>query len=342
VRGGRGTVRAGLRAAALLGAALVAAACEGDQRILDARGPAAQQIATLWWLMLAFAVLTSVLFSLALLVAVMRSRRRAAGAEVPEVSGRVLVWAGGVAFPAVLLFVTLIYSYLLSRDVYPPRAFEGEPLTIEVVGHMFWWEVRYPELGVVTANEFHIPAGQHVRFRVSAADVIHSFWIPQLQGKIDMIPGRTHEWWVHADSTGVFRGQCAEYCGIGHALMALWVTAAAPADFDGWLEARRTPAPLVLGPLAERGRAVFTRSGCAHCHIAPGQTGPAELATVAPTLSDFAERRTIAAGTLTNTPDNLAAWIAEPHRVKLGSRMPPTSLPAEDLQALIAYLHARP
>jgi cytochrome c oxidase subunit II len=318
------------------------AGCEGPQRVLDARGPGAQQIATLWWIMLALAVFAAAAMSALLLFAIFRARRRAAGRAQPEVDGRTLVWAGGVLVPAAMLFTSLIYSYRLSGDVYPPRAAGGEPLTVELIGHRFWWEVRYPAYGVTTANEFRIPVGVPVRFRVTSNDVIHSFWIPQLQGKIDMIPGRTHEWWVRADSAGVFRGQCAEYCGVGHALMALWVTATPEDAFATWITSRAEPSGAEQDEAAQRGLEVFAAARCGHCHAAPGAPVTPELEGVAPTLADLAERRTIAAGTLRNTRENLMAWITDPEAVKPGTRMPPTRLSTEDLEALVSYLGTPP
>jgi cytochrome c oxidase subunit 2 len=325
---------------ALTGAALalLIAGCAGPQRVLDARGPGAAQIATLWWILLALAVVTCVAVTALLLVAISNARRRAAGHDRPETSGRTLVWAGGVVVPGVMLLTSLIYSYRLSDAVYPPRSVAGDPLTIEVIGHRYWWEVRYPAHGVTTANEFLIPVGLPVRLRVTSNDVIHSFWIPQLQGKIDMIPGRTHEWWVSADSAGVFRGQCAEYCGMGHALMALWVTAAPSQAFEAWIAARRGGAVAASPAPDSRGREIFAAAGCGHCHAGPDAPLPSELEGTAPTLADLAGRRTIAAGTLANTRENLIAWIADPQSIKPGARMPPTRLAGDDLEALVAYL----
>jgi cytochrome c oxidase subunit II len=251
-----------------------------------------------------------------------------------------LVWGGGVIVPVLVLFPLLVYSFHVGAEVYPPLGRDADPnvLTIEVIGHQFWWEVRYPQHGVATANEIWMPAGEPVRFVVHAPDVIHSFWIPQLHGKMDMIPGRINELWVRADEPGTFRGQCAEYCGMGHALMAFWVQALPPAEFRAWVERRRIVAPDPPGATIAFGREVFFSAGCGHCHATRGAPLAPQLGTVGPDLTDLAARRTLAAGTLANTREALADWIADPLRIKPGSRMPPTALPPTEMNALLDYL----
>jgi cytochrome c oxidase subunit II len=315
------------------------AGCAGPQRMLDTRGPAAEQIAALWWLVLGLAVITSIVIPALLLLAVSRGRRRAAGADVGEVDGRRLVWIGGAIVPALLLLTTLVASYRLSREIYPPRPAPADALTIDVIAHMFWWQVRYADHDIVTANEFVIPVGRPVRLRLTSGDVIHSFWVPQLHGKMDHIPGRTNELWLRADTAGEFRGQCAEYCGMAHALMALWLRAVEPHEFDAWLERRVQPRPPPTDALAVEGRRVFEAAGCGQCHATPGAPLPPRLAGAGPDLADFGARRSIAAGRLPNTPANLAAWIADPQRLKPGNRMPGTAMPDEQMHALVAYLY---
>lgn len=329
-----------IRLAALAaGIAVAAAGCDGPQRMLDARGPAAQQIATLWWVLLGLATFVCIAIGVLLLIAIQRARRRRGGTHVAEVNGRRLVWICGVAVPLVLLFTALLYSFALSRDVYPPRDMPDEALTVHVTGHQFWWEVRFPQYGVSTANEFHIPTGRPVRLLVESSDVIHSFWLPQLQGKIDMVPGRTHTWWMQADTPGVFRGQCAEFCGLGHALMAFQVTAVPPDRFDAWLNARAPSPSAPLDETARRGRVIFEAADCSDCHSTRDAPLPEELASVAPDLSDFAARSTIAAGRAPNTPEALARFIADPAAMKPGVRMPGTLLGESDMAALITYLY---
>lgn len=324
----------------LLAASVVIAACESPQNVLDPRGPAAERIADLWWVMLWLATAVSVGVAAALLWAVHRSRRRQEGAETREVNGRALVWTGGVIVPVLILIPVLVYSFRVGAQVYPRVETDADALTIEVIGHQFWWEVRYPQHGVATANEIYIPAGERVRFQVSAPDVIHSFWVPQLQGKIDMIPGRFNTVWMQADEPGLFRGQCAEYCGMSHALMAFWVTAVPADEFAAWLEARAAAAPEPADPAVRRGREVFFAAGCTACHSTRGAPLPPGLGTVGPDLTGLASRRTLAAGVLPNTREALARWITDPRAIKPGVRMPPTPLADDEMQALLTYLRS--
>jgi cytochrome c oxidase subunit II len=320
-------------------AALAAAiACAGPQRALDTAGPAAERIATLWWVMLALASAVCVLVTVLLVHASRVSRRRATGEERAEVNGTRLVAGLGVAMPVVVVLGVLVYSHRVGVEVHRVPGDPAGAVLVEVVGHQFWWEARYPELGIATANEIRIPAGRPVRFRLTSPDVIHSFWVPQLHGKIDLVPGRVNTLWVRADRPGRFRGQCAEYCGMSHALMAVWVEALGPEPWEAWVRARTTPAPEPDVPGAARGREVFFQAGCGECHATRGAPLAPELGTPGPDLADLATRRTLAAGTLPNNPGALGGWITDPQRRKPGNRMPPTLLAAEDLQALVTYL----
>jgi cytochrome c oxidase subunit 2 len=187
----------------------------------------------------------------------------------------------------------------------------------------------------MTANELHIPTGRPIVLKVTSRDVIHSFWVPNLQGKRDLIPGYTTALWLQADRTGVFRGQCAEFCGLQHAHMALDVVAESDRDFEGWLDAMRQPGRAPPEPAARRGHDVFMQARCAGCHTIRGTEAAGQTA---PDLTHIATRSTLGAGTLPNTPENLTAWIQDPQRVKPGNQMPPNPLAADDLQALVAYL----
>jgi cytochrome c oxidase subunit II len=315
-----------------------AAGCSGPQRMLDPKGPYAEQIAESWWIMFWLAAAVCVLVIVLLAYATLRSRKRARGAEVPEIDGMKLVVGGGIVLPFVVITGLLLYSLPLGDYVRRPIGSPDQALTIDVVGHMFWWEIRYPELGIVTANEVWIPAGRPIRVRLASEDVIHSFWVPELQGKTDMIPGRVNELWLKADRPGAYRGQCAEYCGHAHALMAFWVTALEPDEFEAWAERRRTPQPEPGDPAIARGREIFFAAGCGECHATRGAPLPPGLGSPGPALHDLATRRTLAAGTLENNRGNLAAWILEPQRIKPHNRMPNTLLEGEALQSLLDYL----
>jgi cytochrome c oxidase subunit II len=276
-------------------------------------------------------------------VAVRRGRRRAAveegsGAEPGLLDGRPLVWAGGVVLPLIVVFYLVVETARVGVAAYRPDGASADALIVEVIGHMFWWEVRYPQLRVTTANEIYLPAGEPVQFRVSSPDVIHSFWVPALQGKIDMIPGRLNTLWMQADEPGLYRGVCTEYCGPGHALMAFWLEAMPRAEFDAWVAHRRAGWTEPVDARVRLGRAVFFESQCHLCHAVPGHPLPASFREVGPDLSDFGRRRTLAAGTLPNDPESIAAFIEDPVAIKPGARMPPTRLDSERERALIAYL----
>lgn len=320
--------------------ALMVTACASPQNALDPQGPSAARVEDLWWVFFVMGVGVSVVVSLLLLLAIRRSRQREQGRDSKEINGTALVWIGAGVLTPIILFALLIYSYRIGTEVYPPVDDDSETLTVEVVGHQYWWEVRYPQHGLVSANEVYIPAGRRVRFLVTGRDVIHSFWVPQLQGKIDMIPGHTTRLWVQADEPGRFRGQCAEYCGVSHALMALWVIAVPEDEFTAWLERSRQVQPEPDDEEVRHGREVFFAAGCDMCHATRGAPLPPELEGAGPDLTHLASRSTLAAGTLPNTRGSLAGWIADPKGIKPDARMPPTHLPSEQLRALLTYLES--
>jgi cytochrome c oxidase subunit II len=343
-RGTAGDVRPRRPWAAL--ALLGVTGCTGPQHVMDPAGPAAERIAGLFWVMLAIATAVVVLVVALTAVAVLRGRRRAAaegaagGVEPRAINGAVLVWSLGVALPLAVVMYLVVASARVGVAAYRPPDAPANPLVIEVIGHMFWWEIRYPQFGVTTANEIYMPAGEQVLFHLESPDVIHSFWVPRLQGKMDMIPGRRNSLWMRADEPGLFRGACAEYCGAGHALMAFWVEAMPRAEFEAWLAHRQAPpAPLADAEVA-RGRQVFFETQCHLCHAVPGAPLPEGLGEVGPDLSDFGRRRTIAAGTRPNDAVNLVEWLVDPVGVKPGARMPATEIDEPSMAALVAYLRA--
>jgi cytochrome c oxidase subunit 2 len=275
-----------------------------------------------------------------LLYAVFHSRRSEGGAADPSEGRRMTMAVGGaVAATVGILFVLLIGNVSASRGL--ASLSTPDALTIEVVGHQWWWEVHYvdpvPSRHLVTDNEVHIPVGRPVVLKLTSRDVIHSFWAPNLHGKRDLIPGHTIALGFQADKSGVFRGQCAEFCGHQHALMAFLIIAEPPHQFDTWLEQQRQRAAQPADERQQRGQEVFLSSSCIMCHSIRGTPAGGR---VAPDLTHLASRRTLAAGTLPNTPGHLAGWIVDPQHIKPGNKMPPTSFHANDLQALIAYLES--
>jgi cytochrome c oxidase subunit II len=245
----------------------------------------------------------------------------------------------GVGVSAVILFAVTAWTMVTIANVGPP--FHGKPaFTIEVTGHQWWWQVNYlsdrPSRTFETANEIHIPVGEPIRVELKSDDVIHSFWVPALAGKTDMIPGQTNVTWLEADKPGVYRGQCAEFCGAQHAHMAFVVVASSPADFKAWWneQLRDAPAPTSAPAVADENAFI---QKCGVCHTVLGT--PAH-GVVGPNLSHLMERRTLAAGVLSNNIGNLAGWISDPQAIKPGSEMPQPELTPAKLQRIVAFLKA--
>lgn len=318
------------RAALVLLPLLLVAGCRGDrvQSSLHPSGPAAEAVARLWWVLLAILGIYSVAVFALTLVAIFR---RQADEPTSSGGGRAFILVGGVILPAIILVPLLIYSVSATAAL---RMRDGG-LTIRVVGHRWWWEVEYPEQNIVTANEIYIPVGEPVRLEMTASDVIHSFWVPQLHGKTDMLPDHVTVSWLQADRPGVYRGQCAEYCGTQHAHMAFEVIALPPEEFVAWLARNTATRREPLAPAARTGEQAFFQHGCAVCHAIQGTLA---VGRAGPDLTLIGARKTLAAATLPNTGENLLAWIIDPQAFKPGVKMPPTHAPVEDLELIVAYL----
>ena len=304
------------------------------QSIIHPAGVQASQISQLWWLMFWVCAVVWSAVAVAAIVAIFRGRRGTSSASDAQL-GRSVAVAGGIS--VIALLGLLFQSVVTGRALDTLRS--PDALRNQVTGNQWWWDVQYdnalPSLRVTTANEIHIPVGKAVRFDLLSTDVIHSLWIPSLQGKIDLVPGRLNELWLRADEAGVYRGQCAEFCGLQHAKMALVVVAEPPDDFERWLAANRMPAAAPATSEQQRGKDVFERGPCAMCHAIAGTSAGGRSG---PDLTHIASRSTIGAGTLPNTKGHLAGWIADPQQIKPGNRMPPTGLTGEELQAVLAYL----
>ena len=288
------------------------------QSTLSPRGPAATEITELSWVLFAGGGAIFLLVIVALVLAA-RGRRWMAGEK--------FIVAAGVAFPVVVLSALLVYVYLIGERLHAEPAPE---VRIEITGEQWWWRVRYLDatgkLEFETANEIRIPARRAVELTLRSADVIHSFWVPALAGKIDMIPGRANRLVVTAAGEGTYRGQCAEFCGGPHALMALHVVAQSADDFLIWKKNQMRP--------AASGHALFS-ARCAACHSVIGTDA---AGTRGPDLTHVAGRLFIAAGTLPNTPGNMAGWLADSQHAKPGNLMPSMRLSAAELQSLSAYM----
>ena len=270
-----------------------------------------------------------------------RHRREAAGLQGQPPPDADRKWRTGLIVftgaTALILAGLTIATWLTDRAL--AKAEQDSPVEIEVIGHQWWWEVRYddpiPSRMVRTANELHLPVGRNARITLKSNDVIHSLWVPNLAGKQDLIPGRIADLVLHPERTGVFRAQCAEFCGLQHAKMALDVTVESEADFGRWKAAQLRPPPVPTGGGALAGYSLFQSRQCSSCH-AIARTPASGM--VAPDLSHVASRRTIAAGTLPTTHANLAVWIDDPQAVKPGNNMPEVPLTPAELRAVTAYL----
>jgi cytochrome c oxidase subunit II len=304
---------------------------------LDPQGPVAESMAALWWFMLALGLVVFVVVTVVLLVGLFRKRTlpdpRSAGPASYRL-GRMIV-AGGVVLPVVVVSAVFAATVFAMRDVArdpPPDA-----LIVELVGHRWWWEVRYPAEGVVTANEIHIPVGRPVAFKLTSADVIHSFWAPALGGKMDLLPDGVNTLVLEADVPGVHRTECAEFCGLHHALMELSVVAEPDDQFAAWVADQSAPAVAPSSASTQRGQQLFVDGECAQCHtvrgtVADGRDGP--------DLTHLASRSVIGAGAAENTADDLREWITDPHRFKNDVEMPATELSDADVQAIVTYLES--
>ena len=305
--------------------------------MLRTAGPGASRVEHFWWLLFGISAAVFLFVTAMIALAVARRRRPSQGDPGREAEaqwGHRFILVSGVVVPAVILSAT--FGLTLREMSALARPLNRTGLTVGVVGHLWWWEARYPN-GAVTANELHIPVGELVRLELTTADVIHSFWVPQLQTKMDQIPGHTNEMWLQADAPGRYRGQCSQFCGLQHAHMIFYVVADTPGDFLAWEARQAEPAAAPRTPAAASGLGVFTSSTCAGCHAIRGTSA---LATVGPDLTHLADRATLAAGTIDNTQSELARWITDPQGVKPGAIMPPTQLSPSDLADLVAYLQS--
>ncbi len=329
-----------------IGAVLGIVGCHGNQAMLNPAGPNAGSIEKLWWFFFSIVGLAFVLQVAALTRAAWRHfipggppPKPMEPEKIKEENRRSAPWVvAAIGITVISMFVLLVVSIVTGKEVEGGTTSKN-PVSIELIGHQWWWEVRYPNtdpsMTVVTANEIHVPVGMPVVLQTESQDVIHSFWAPNIQGKRDLIPPYKTAIWFQVDKEGDYRGQCAEYCGHQHAHMAFELIAESPAKFQAWVQQQVKPAPEPSDPLAQRGREVFLSGPCVMCHTIRGTPAGSH---VGPDLTHLATRHTIGAGTLPNTPGSLGGWILDSQRIKPGNRMPPNNLSGDDLNALLAYL----
>jgi cytochrome c oxidase subunit II len=313
---------------------------EAPMNYLQAFGTKAEQILPLTWGLIVISVvvvtIVAALLLWGLIVAPKIEPDRVGMMPVERPMGGLSWLYIGVGLSTLVLFISAAWTMVTLAAVGEPP--QRPAFTVEVTGHQWWWQVRYldesPSRIFTTANEIHIPVGKPVMVRLATADVIHSFWVPALTGKTDLVPGQTNVTWIEATKPGVYRGQCSEFCGAQHAHMAVLVLATAEKEFEDWRDAQLSAAPSPSTVLAENGEQTF-RLRCGACHAVRGTSAGGILG---PDLSHLMQRRTIAAGTLPNTTGNLAGWIADPQGIKPGSAMPRPELSSAELQHVIAYL----
>jgi cytochrome c oxidase subunit II len=306
------------------------------QSVLDAAGIQAERIEQLWWVMFWTTSVVTVIVLAVLAGAVMRARRQDPQTRAGDPRLHRYIAAGTIA-TVVILFGLLVATIITSRAV--ASQYDDQALQIEVVANQWWWSVEYqhpePEQRVRTANELHIPVGRTVGIKLLANDVIHSFWVPALHGKMDAIPGHEGTLWLRADRAGIYRGQCAEYCGAQHAHMAFVVIAEPSEVFERWIQAQRTTAAQPQTAQEQRGLYLVQRSACVMCHTIRGTAAGGRMG---PDLTHLASRGTILAATAPRTPENLHRLIRDPQQFKPGTRMPPLNFSDDDRAAIVAYL----
>jgi cytochrome c oxidase subunit 2 len=315
---------------AIAALALVVEGCGGPQSAVDPAGPAAASIHRLGVVLWIGAAIVTALVTVLMLVPFVRRRDR-------QVDRRLFLWGGGVALPVLTLSALVPYVMTVGGQMRAPET--PDQLAVDITGYLYWWDVSYRMAHgsgrVATANELRLPVGKPVELWLRSADVIHSFWAPNLAGKTDLIPGRATRMVIEADRPGTFRGQCAEYCGAQHSLMAFDVIALSPAEFSAWLVRLARPVAEPEDPELRKGRDLFLSLGCGACHTVRGTIE----GRLGPDLSAVGSRSTIGAGTLRGGIGNIAAWIASAQHLKPGNAMPSYDrLEGPQLRALSAYL----
>lgn len=319
-----------------LGLILAVSGCGGDQNTLHAASPQQSSIVHLFWVMFGFACLGFGLIVFLLFVGWARRERSGLwGRRDDERLGTRLVVILGVAMPVVLLSLLFVWADIFVVRTTEAPAPGSTQLTVRVIAHQWWWEIRYPGTAAVTANELHIPTNTRVDVIGTSADVIHSLWVPELDRKVELIPGLTNRILLDASRPGVYRGQCSEFCGLQHAHMAIAVVAESPVRFRAWLANMEKPARPAVTAEQLAGRRVFLAQSCASCHTIRGTSAHAD---VGPDLTHLASRATLAALTVPDTPVYLRGWIANPQALKPGARMPSVPLSSRQLDQLTAYL----
>lgn len=315
---------------ALVWAVVWAAPAAAAPSILRPATPQAEEIKSLAVSLFVISALILLVVEAWLLTAIVRFRGRPE-AEARQTHGDNAIEAVWTLIPIVLIIIIFIMTARSMDSLDLP----GDDVNLQVVGHQWWWEVQYPDEGFATANEIHVPEGREIGIDLESADVIHSFWVPQIGGKTDLVPGRTNRTAFLAATAGTYLGECAEFCGLQHAHMRFYLVVESPAEFSAWVKHQQEPAAEPTDPAALRGKEVFFSLPCAGCHAIRGTEAAGVLG---PDLTHMAGRLTLGAGTLDNTPENLRAWLRDPQAAKPGNLMPTPPLDESQLEDLAVYL----
>jgi len=305
------------------------------QNVLQPHSPAEHSITVLGWVMFVGAMIGLLLVAVLLVLGWARRRTASLPFGGDERAATRLVIGLGIAMPILILTALFLWSdiFVIRSTAAPSKG--STAVTVQVIGHQWFWEIRYPGGDAVTANELHIPVRTRVNVVGTTADVIHSLWVPELNRKMDLIPGRTNRMLLYADRAGTYPGQCAEFCGLQHAHMELLVIAQPRARFEQWLRGESAPARQAGGAAAQLGQAVFASEGCDDCHQIRGTPAKGQ---VGPDLTHLASRMTLAGATIPNDRTSLTDWLRDPQKVKPGNKMPELGLTSEDIADLVAYL----
>jgi cytochrome c oxidase subunit II len=331
-------------------AAVLLSACNGAPSMMEPAGPIAETERGMAWLVFIIAAVVFVGVTSVLLYSVIRFRARPESPAPRQVHGNTTIELIWTIVPTVILFILLAITVSTMFALGQPS--DPNTITVRAIGHQWWWEFQYPNPAnpsqmLVTADEMHMPVNTVVHIDLYSDNVIHSLWVPQLGGKTDVIPGHNNTMWLKASQTGMFRGECTEFCGAQHAHMDFVVIAQSASDYQAWLAAQANPAATpAVGSSEDAGLAVFKANGCGACHSINGV--PSAIGKIGPNLTHFGSRQLIAGGVLDNTPDNLANWVAHAQTVKPAVDMPsfdgsPGSqgnLSQTDITNLVAYLES--
>jgi cytochrome c oxidase subunit II len=305
---------------------------------LDPAGPNSAAIASLFSVVLVIAVVVFVVVEGLILISAFRFRRRATDSTEPtQVHGNTKAEIAWTILPALIVVTLFVMALQTQQTLDTKPAAAAEQMTVKVIGHQFWWEYQYPDLGITTATDLVIPTGKVVNLELSSVDVIHSFWVPQLNGKTDAFPNHVNFTWIQADTPGAYAGQCAELCGAGHANMRVVVVAKTPEEFDQWVKQQQAAPAEPADALAQQGQQVFSTGACIGCHTI---NGTAANGKVGPNLTHIGSRTSLAGGMLTNTEGNLRRWLSNSPAVKSGALMPNLNLTKTEIDALTAYLQS--